>query len=181
MLVASAIWNVVLGGCAGGGGGTSNNAPTPVTVTGRAYSGAVKIVTRSDGSIVTNNAVSSPVTWAADHGTKTTAFTFADGATNPVSETVAPTVAAATYGGSVQTIVTTYGDGATSTATNSATSNAVSWATDHVTRTTTYAFANGGINAVVATVPGTPGTPGYSGSVQTILRSALRHGWRRGG
>jgi hypothetical protein len=35
----------------------------------------------------------------------------------------------------------------------------VTWASDHVTRTTTYTFANGGTNPVVATVPGTVSAP----------------------
>jgi hypothetical protein len=59
----------------------------------------------------------------------------------------------------VQTIVTTFGDGATSTATNNATGNSVSWASDHVTKTTTYVFSNGGSNAVVSTVSPTYTNP----------------------
>jgi hypothetical protein len=55
--------------------------------------------------------------------------------------------------------VTTYGDGFSSTATNTATGNTVTWAADNVTRTTTYTFANGGSNAVVATVPAVASTP----------------------
>jgi len=74
-----------------------------------------------------------------------------------------------TYSGNTQTIVTTFGNGQTSTATNTATGTAVTWASDNVTRTTTYTFANGGTNAVVATVPGTAGTPTYSGNTQTIV------------
>jgi hypothetical protein len=63
-----------------------------------------------------------------------------------------------TYSGNTQTIVTTFGNGQTSTATNTATGSAETWASDNVTRTTTYTFANGGTNAVVATVPAVTST-----------------------
>jgi hypothetical protein len=99
------------------------------------------------------------VTWAADHVTKTTTYTFANGGTNPVVTTVPGTAAAPTYVAGVQTIVTTYGDNTTSTATNNATSNAVTWATDHVTKTTTYTFANGGTNPVVTTIAPSTSNP----------------------
>jgi hypothetical protein len=41
----------------------------------------------------------------------------------------------------------------------------VTWASDHVTRTTTYTYADGGTNAVVATVAGTKSTPVLTASV----------------
>jgi hypothetical protein len=153
-------------GCGGGGGGTS--ATLGPTVTATAYEGSVQRVSYSDGSVVSNNPTGNSVTWASDHVTKTTTYTYPNGGTNSVVANV-PGTPATTYNENTQTIVTTYGDGTTSTATNTATSNAVTWAADRVTKTTTYTFANGGTNPVVTTVPGTAGTPTYSGNTQTIV------------
>ena len=83
--------------------------------------------------------------------------------------TVPGTAGTPAYSGATQTIVTTFANGQTSTATNAPVSSPVTWAADNVTRTTTHTFANGGTNAVVATVPGTVGAPTYSGSNQTIV------------
>jgi hypothetical protein len=79
--------------------------------------------------------------------------------------TTVPGTPATTYNGNTQTIVTTYGDGFSSTATNTATGNTVTWAADNVTRTTTYTFANGGSNAVVATVPAVASTPTLTAAI----------------
>lgn len=70
-----------------------------------------------------------------------------------------------TYSGNTQTIVTTFGNGQTSTATNTATGTAVTWASDNVTRTTTYTFANGGTHAVVDTVAALVSTPSLTAAV----------------
>ena len=148
---------------------------TTGSVTGTpTYSGATQtiVTTFANGqtSTATNAPVSSPVTWAADNVTRTTTHTFANGGTNAVVATVPGTVGAPTYSGSNQTIVTTFGNGQTSTVVNAATGTpVVTWASDNVTRTTSYTYANGGSNAVVATVPGTAGTPVYSGATQTIV------------
>ena len=79
-------------------------------------------------------------------------YTFANGGTNSVVTTVPGVASPPTYSGNQQTIVTTYGDGHTTTVTNTAIASTVSWASDHVTRTTVYTFANGGTNSVVDTV-----------------------------
>ena len=154
-LLLITLTTLALVGC-GGGGSSATLGPI---VTATAYEGSTQRVTYSDGSVVTNTATSNAVTWASDHVTRTTTYTFANGGTNAVVATVPGTAGTPSYSGNTQTIVTTYGDGATSTANNTATSNAVTWASDHVTRTTTYTFANGGTNAVVATVSGTVSTP----------------------
>jgi hypothetical protein len=120
---------ISLFGCAGGGGGPQGPSIT-----------------------------SQSVTWGADHVTRTTVSTYSDGTSTTQVATIEPTETP-TYSGNQQTIVTTYGDGTTATATNTATSSAVTWGADHVTRTTTYTFANGGTNPVVETVPGTNSTP----------------------
>ena len=146
---------MLLSGCAGGG----------VIVSSRTYVAGTQTVTYSNGSTVTNTATSTAVVWASDHITSTTTYSFADGTTNAVVATVAGTAGTPSYSGSTQTIVTTYGDATTSTATNAAVSNVIIWASDHVTRTTTYTYADGGSNAVVATVAGTTSTPVLTASV----------------
>ena len=146
---------------------------------------------------VVNSSTGNSVTWGSDHVTKTTRYSFADGTTNSVVTNVPGTVGAPTYSGSVESKVTTFGDGTTSTAifnstsntktytgsnqtvtyrfadgttnavVNASTGNTVSWATDHVTKTTRYKFADGTTNSVVTNIPGTVGSPTYSGSVET--------------
>ena len=150
------------GGGGGGGGGTSYVAPS---VTSTTYSGSVQTIHYSDGSAVTNNASSSSASWASDHITRTTTYSYSDGGNNSVVDTVSPTLALPTYSGSFQTIVTTYGDGSTVSVTAGATSTAVTWASDHITKTTTYTFANGGTNPVVATVNPTVSTPVLTAAV----------------
>ena len=142
---------LLLSGCGGGSLG-------PI-VSGTSYSAEMQYVHYSDGSTATNNATSSPVTWASDHITKTITYTFANGGTNPVVSTVPGVAGTPTYVAGVQTIVTTYGDTTTATATNNATSSPVTWASDHITKTITYTFANGGTNPVVSTVGPTSSTP----------------------
>lgn len=157
---------LLLIGCGGGGGGTSATLGPVVAAT--AFEGSVQRVTYSDGRVVFNNPTNTEVTWASDHVTKTTTYTYGNGEKNSVLATV-PGTNTTTYSGDIQTILTTYGDGTTTTAMNTATSNAVTWAADRVTKTTTYTFANGGTNPVVTTVPGTAGTPTYSDNTQTIV------------
>ena len=154
-----------LSACGGGGGGSA----TIPSVTSVAYSGASQVKTYSSGAQQSFDPVSSAIAWASDHVTKTTTYTYGDGASNAVVSTVSPAIGTPTYAAGVQTIVTTYGDGTTSTATNNSTSAPVTWAADHVTKTTTYTFANGATNPVVSTVAGVAGTPTYAAGVQTIV------------
>ena len=69
------------------------------------------------------------------------------------------------YTTNTQTIVTTYGDATTSTATNTATSAPVTWAGDHVTKTITYTFADATTNPVVSTVTPSVSTPTLTAAV----------------
>jgi hypothetical protein len=48
---------------------------------------------------------------------------------------------------------------------NAATGTAVTWAADHITKTSVNTYANGGTNAVVATVAATPSTPALTAAV----------------
>jgi len=108
------------------GGGGSSTTLGPIVVSTQ-YSLGSQTVTYSDGSTKTNTAVSAPVTWASDHITKTTTYTFADGGTNPVVTTVGPSTSNPTFSSavypsnwtttgtvtkpSVSTSTVTYGDG----------------------------------------------------------------------
>ena len=109
-----------------------------------------------------NLTISNLSTAAREMGVTITTITPSSGSTGSVA-------GSPSYSGNTQTIVTTFGNGQTSTATNTATGTAVTWATDNVTKTTTYTYANGGTNTVVATVAGVAGTPTYSGNTQTIV------------
>ena len=113
----------ILAGC-GGGGTSATLGPTVTSVT---YAADTQRISYSDGTTTNNTATSSAVTWGSDHVTKTTTYTFANGGTNAVVATVPGVAGTPTYSGNTQTIVTTYGDGTSSTANNTATSSAVTW------------------------------------------------------
>ena len=136
----------------------------------KAYNGSSQVVTTTYGdgysTTVTNSAISNTVTWASDHITQTTTYTFADNETNSVVVIINPT-SSTSYAGNTQTITTTYGDGFISTANNQAVSSSVSWAADHVTKTTTYTFSDATTDDVVETVAGTVQKT-YATNVQTV-------------
>ena len=155
---------LVLVGCAGGGAPTASPV-APVTFVSNSYLQNVETKLYSNGSTVTTTATSAPVTWAGDHITKTTTYTFADATTNPVVAVVPGTIGAASYSTNTQTIVTSYGDGTTSTASNTATSAPITWASDHITKTTTYTFADATTNPVVVTVAPVLSTPVLTAAV----------------
>ena len=98
------------------------------------------------------------VTWKADNITKSSKYVYGNGKTSTVVQTVNP-VLEKVYSAGMQSIVTTYGNGYVTTATNTATSSPVSWASDHITKTITYTFADGTTNPVVSTVQPVVGTP----------------------
>ncbi len=147
----------------------SSTALSAVTVVSITYRGTKEIVTYSDGHTATFAPVGKAVVaWKSDHVTRTSTYAFADKTTTSVVDTVAGKPGKPTYNGSVETIVTTYGDGYKASATYQGTPS-VTWGKDHVTRTTTYVFADQTINKIVAKIPGTPGTPSYNGGTETII------------
>lgn len=87
---------IFLSACAGGGGGGSAGGSSGPTVTGTTYSGNTQTKTYSDGTTVTNTATGSSVSWASDHITRTTVYSYADGGSNSVVDTVNPTVSTPT-------------------------------------------------------------------------------------
>jgi hypothetical protein len=148
--------SAVLMACGGGGGLSATLGPIAKSTS---YAGEKELLTYSDGSVVSNDATSSTVAWASDHITKTITYTFANGGTNTVVSTEPGNAGQPTYKAGEQFIVTKYGDGTTETAKNDATSSTVAWASDHITKTITYTFANGGTNTVVSKVSATSTTP----------------------
>jgi hypothetical protein len=104
------------------------------------------------------------VTWKADNITKSSKYVYGNGKTSTVVQTVNP-VLAKVYSAGMQSIVTTYGNGYVTTATNTATSSPVSWASDHITKTITYNFADGTSNPVVSTVAPSVSTPTLTAAV----------------
>jgi hypothetical protein len=119
---------IMLYGCGGGGGGSATVA---AVLSGTTYSGSTQTITNSNGSVVTNTATGSSVTWASDHVTRTTTYTFPDSTTNAVVGTFNPTTSTPVFSAAVypvtwtttgtvtppvvSAIINTYGDGFTST------------------------------------------------------------------
>jgi hypothetical protein len=60
------------------------------------YSGNTQTKTYSDGTTVTNTASSSTASYASDHVTRTTVYSYADGGNNSVVDTVNPTISTPT-------------------------------------------------------------------------------------
>jgi hypothetical protein len=90
-LVATLLFLTACGG--GGGGGSSYVAPSVVNTS---YSGNTQTKTYSDGTTVTNTASSSTASYASDHVTRTTVYSYADGGSNSVVDTVNPTISTPT-------------------------------------------------------------------------------------
>ncbi len=181
--------------------GSSNSIINAAIDSTKSYIGSQEYVTYkfADGTsnLTVKSAIDSAISWRSDHITKTTVYNFADGTTNRVLTKVPGSIGLPSYSGGVETKVTTYGDGTTSTATfnatrkvttysgpseiityqfsdgtinqvlNTALSNTTTWADDHVTMITTYIFSDSTTNRVSSTVPGNIGLPSYSGGVET--------------
>ena len=147
--------------------GGANLQPQSPTLTNKSINGSDFVYTYSDGSTVRKLIAATTIpTWAFDHVTKTTIYVLFDGLSDAISETVPPT-SASTYADNVQTVTTTYGDGHSTDAANAAVSNSVEWATDHITKTTTYTFEDSETNLVVTEVNPTSAST-YVGNVQTV-------------
>ena len=96
-LIATAFFLTACGG-GGGGGGSSYLAPSVVNTT---YSGNTQTKTYSDGSTTNSVATSSTASYASDHVTRTTVYSYVDGGSNSVVDTVAPTLTVPTFTASV--------------------------------------------------------------------------------
>ena len=130
---------------------SSLNVFAALTIQSKTYNAGIETINYSDGTHQAFNSTSAPVSWATDHITKTITYTFADSTHNPVVSTVQPTKSTPTFNVGVETYTLTYGDGYKPTVTANSTSAPVSWATDHITKTITYTFADSTHNPVVST------------------------------
>ena len=97
-LIAFSLVLSACGGGGGGGGGASYLAPSVVNTT---YSGNTQTKTYSDGSTTNSVASSSSASYASDHVTRTTVYSYVDGGSNSVVDTVAPTLTVPTFTASV--------------------------------------------------------------------------------
>ena len=95
---------IMLYGCGGGGGGSATVA---AVLSGTTYSGSTQTITNSNGSVVTNTATGSSVTWASDHVTRTTTYTFPDSTTNAVVGTFNPTTSTPVFSAAVYPVTWT--------------------------------------------------------------------------
>jgi len=123
-----------------------------------------------DGSNIQicSKALNNSVSWSADHITKTTTYTFQDGSKNIVPANIAPVVKT-TYLNDTQTVTTTYGDGTVNASVNKSVSSSDNWGIDHVTKTTTWTFADKTTNNTTTIVPAVQvGTPTYNAGVQSV-------------
>ena len=116
IVITTTLIFAVLTACAGVGGVSNINTPSPA-VTSRTYSTNKEVVQYSDGTSITNTAISVAVTWADDHITKTVTYTFDDGTSNPVVSVV-PGVTSIVYSVDSETVCTRFGDGTTLVKTN---------------------------------------------------------------
>lgn len=73
-----------------------------------------------------------------------------------------------TYRGNMQTYTVTFGDGTSTTVTEKAISQVDKWASNHITKTTTYKFPDGSEHSEEQRVEGVRRSPTYKGNIQTI-------------
>ena len=102
--------------------------------------------------------------WTTDHLVKTIAYNFANGKKSKLTEKVQP-VSEVAYADDVQLTILKFGDGYVKQTSKKATSLSTTWSSDNVTKTTTYTFANGGSNAVIATVQPVASTPNLTAAI----------------
>jgi hemolysin activation/secretion protein len=74
-----------------------------------------------------------------------------------------------TYRGNTQTYVVTFGDGTSTTVTEKAVSQVEKWASNHITKTTTYKFPDGSEHSEDQRVEGVRRAPTYKGNIQTVI------------
>ena len=144
------------------------NANAASTVVKRTYHDGSELITYSDRNSQTYQATNTVTTWGANHITKTTLYTFADKTTNKVTIQQKPVVAAPTYDANKEIIVTTYGDGYSTTKTSLTKNSKISWGADHITKTTAYMFPDKTSNKVISTQQGVGSTPVYNADSETI-------------
>ena len=108
------------------------------------------------------------VSWSSDRITKIITYFFADGGKGTDEINVPRTESSPIYKGNLETIYYTYGDGTKTVLTRKAISEKVSWAEDHLTKTTLYSFADGSVNKVVSSVSQEVSKPIYEKDTQTI-------------
>lgn len=98
------------------------------------------------------------ISWSSNHLVRTTNLMYANGKKSTIKDTIQPNIVN-NYSGNTQITVTTYGDGFASYVNSVAIRNTVSWGGDHITKITTYSYANGGSNTVVDSVQPTISPP----------------------
>jgi len=138
------------------------------------YKGNIQTIfyTYGDGfkTAATSKAIAENVSWSADHLTKTTEYTFADGTINKVVAGVAEEILKPVYKNDTQIITTRYGDGTVSTLVNKAVGLDISWSDDHLYKTITYKFEDGSTNQIVVSIPNQILPPTYKMGIETVKK-----------
>jgi len=136
------------------------------------YDGVVqsKVVKYADGSesVVQSQPVTSRVEWLADHITRKTHHSYADGAINTVTEKIKGTAGKPSYQAEVQRVEVVYGDGFVEVQESTAIDTKVSWAADHITKTSVYRFKDGTSSEEIESVPPIVSSPIYKNGEQTV-------------
>ena len=127
-------------------------------------------ITYGDGTQKTEEyeAIDRKVSWSKDHLQQKITYIFEDGKTNSVVIDVPKEIGSPVYEGDKSKLLITYGDGFKEEVVTKAIDQKITWSADHLTRTTTYLFADGGSNSVDERVPRQESEPIYKGNVQTV-------------
>jgi len=127
-------------------------------------------ITYGDGTQKTEEyeAIDRKVSWSKDHLQQKITYIFEDGKTNSVVTDVPKEIGSPVYEGDKSKVLITYGDGFKEEVITKAIDRKETWSTDHLTRTTTYLFADSGSSSVDERVPRQESEPFYKGNVQTV-------------
>jgi len=127
-------------------------------------------ITYGDGTqkIQENEAVERKTLWSKDHLVQTIIYYFEDGKSYEEKQEVPKVIGTPAYKDDREIIKVTYGDGFVEELVELAIDKKITWANDHISKTTTYFFPDGTSNSVSSTLEKEEISKVYKGNLQTF-------------
>ncbi len=127
-------------------------------------------ITYGDGTqkIQENEAVDRKTVWSKDHLVQTIIYYFEDGKSYEEKQEVPKVMGTPAYKDDREIIKVTYGDGFVEELVELAIDKKINWASDHLSKTTTYLFPDGTTNSSSATLEKEEISKVYKGNLQTF-------------
>jgi len=127
-------------------------------------------ITYGDGTqkIQENEAVDRKTVWSKDHLVQTIIYYFEDGKSYEEKQEVPKVIGTPAYKDDREIIKVTYGDGFVDELVELAIDKKITWANDHISKTTTYFFPDGTSNSVSSTLEKEEISKVYKSNLQTF-------------